>query len=232
VNEWIAIIALVLFGIGCAFLVWWLIFESEGVYLGRRVVIWLYDVYAGRYDDIKGFRRENEHTFLAQPIMERIAPNKAPLVLDVATGTGRLPLALTRHAHFQGFVVGTDLSAGMLDRAVRKLHGENRVCFAQSPAEYLPFADHTFDLVTCFESLEFMQNREQVVRELARVLRHGGLLVITNRLTGRWMPGKTWDDDQLTALMGEIGMAELWIASWQVDYDLVFAKKAERRASG
>ena len=36
-------------------LVWWLFIETEGVYLGRGVVIWLYDVYASRYDGIKEF---------------------------------------------------------------------------------------------------------------------------------------------------------------------------------
>ena len=85
----IAVIALAIVALG-----WWLLIASEGVYLGRRVVIWLYDVYAGRYDDIKQYRRDIEHQFLAQPILDEFAPRTDPLVLDVATGTGRLPLAL------------------------------------------------------------------------------------------------------------------------------------------
>jgi len=99
VSDWaalfgLALIALIIIGLG-----WWLLIESEGVYLGRRVVIWLYDLYAGRYDDIKHFRQDYDHLFLAQPLMQRIAPNRAPLVLDVASGTARLPLALLRHKH-------------------------------------------------------------------------------------------------------------------------------------
>ncbi len=46
------IIAALIFG---GLFVWWLLITTEGVYLGRRVVIWLYDVYARRYDRIKQY---------------------------------------------------------------------------------------------------------------------------------------------------------------------------------
>ena len=75
-----------------AWLIWWLIFQTEGVYLGRRVVIWLYDVYATRYDGIVQHDDIDEHLYLAQPLLNRLE-HTAPHVLDVATGTGRLPLA-------------------------------------------------------------------------------------------------------------------------------------------
>ncbi len=144
---------------GAGILVWWLFIATEGVYLGRRVVIWLYDLYANRYDGIKNYQREYEHIFLAQPIMEAIAPNRAPLVLDVATGTGRLPLALVRHGGFKGRIVGTDLSRRMLHHATKNIYPyDELVDFIWCPAEKLPFADNTFDVVTCLEALEFMSN--------------------------------------------------------------------------
>lgn len=207
-------------------LAWWLLVASEGVYLGRQVVIWLYDLYAGRYDRIKDFQRIYEHALLAQPIMEHIAPHRAPLVLDVATGTGRLPLALLKHMGFQGRIIGLDLSHAMLDRAAGKLSGYgDRVALLWSPAEKLPFADNTFDVVTCLESLEFMDDPAAVVHELIRVLRLGGLLLMTQRINARLMPGKTWTRDQLAAFLVACDIEQADVEAWQEDYHKVWAIK-------
>ncbi len=207
------------------FLGWWLIIESEGVYLGRRVVIWLYDLFAKRYDQVKQFHPEYDHLFLSQPIMQKIAPIKSPLVLDVATGTGRLPLALVRHSHFQGRVWGADLSLPMLEQALEKFDTKDHVAWLNIPAEKLPFPDNTFDVVTCLEALEFMRNAPQVLNEMVRVLRPGGLLLVSNRIHTRWMPGKTWADDALVNHLRKAGIGTVEIESWQVDYDRVWGEK-------
>jgi len=209
---------------GLIVLGWWLLIETEGTYLGQRVVVWLYDVYANRYDSIKRFRSEYDHMFLAQPVMAAMNPHRSPLVLDVATGTARFPAALLRHAHFQGRIVGVDLSRKMLGRAARKISDE-RVTFMWCPAEYLPFPDNTFDVVACLEALEFMSSPEKVVAELARVLRPGGVLMMTNRINTRYMPGKTWMRDQVEAILSEQGIPESRVERWQVDYDLVWGRK-------
>lgn len=219
-----SLLILALIALGIVLLGWWLLIESEGVYLGRRVVIWLYDLYANRYDEIKQFSREYDHMLLAQPLMERLAPLKTPLVLDVATGTGRMPLALTRHAHFEGRVIGTDLSRQMLARAAAKLD-DPQVTFLWTPAERLPFPDDTFDVVTCLEALEFMTHREAVLREIVRVLRPDGLLLTSNRVNERLMPGKTWTDDEFRRILETLGMARVEIEYWQVDYHRVWARK-------
>lgn len=228
-GDWVGIVGIVLVAFGVVALGWWLLIETEGVYLGRRVVIWLYDLYAGRYDDIKHFRKEYDHMFLSQPIMELIAPVKSPHVLDVATGTARLPLALLRHAHFQGRIVGIDLSRRMLRQAAAKVP-DPRVALIWCPAEHLPFPDDSFDVVTCLESLEFMERPDEVLRELVRVLRPGGLLFVTNRLTARLMPGKAWSDAALWALLDELGIQEAAIDYWQVDYNRVWGFKAGHAA--
>jgi len=229
VNDLLTLLLLVVIASALIALGWWLLFETEGVYLGRRVVIWLYDLYAGRYDDIKHFRREYDHMFLAQPIMERIAPVKSALILDVATGTGRLPLAMLRHAHFQGRVIAVDLSRRMLGFAAVKFN-DTHVNLLVSPAEHLPFADHTFDLVTCLEALEFMERPQAVITEMIRVLRPGGILLTTNRINTKLMPGKTYVDDDIAALLQKSGMGQIEIQGWQADYDLVWGyKKGESK---
>lgn len=208
-----------------AFLVWWLVFETEGVYLGRRVVIWLYDLYANRYDNIKEFQPEFEFFLLAQPIMNGVAPETSPLVLDVATGTGRLPLALFTHEMFDGLVIGIDLSRQMLSKAAEKMD-DDRLALIQCPAEKLPFPDDTFDVVTCLEALEFVENRTAVIQEMARVLRPGGQLLTTLRINTRWMPGKVWSEDEFVKLLESSGLDSIEVEVWQVDYHKVWARKA------
>lgn len=226
-------IPVILIVISAAFLVggllWWLLIKTEGVYLGRGVVIWLYDVYASRYDHIKQYDPEGEDIYLARPILQRLTYVRAPLVLDVATGTGRLPLALMEQATFQGRVIGLDLSRKMLAQAAEKLapYGP-RVALLHQSAEVLPFPDNTFDLVTCLEALEFMMDARVVLRELARVLRPGGLMVLTNRqgIDARLMPGRTFSHRRLEHILRhDLKLERVDIQVWQVDYRLVWAVK-------
>ena len=85
---------------------WWLIIETEGVYLGKRAVIALYDLYASRYDRVKQFDEAADLALISEPIMARAHPATDPLILDVATGTGRLPLIMARNGGFEGHVIG------------------------------------------------------------------------------------------------------------------------------
>jgi ubiquinone/menaquinone biosynthesis C-methylase UbiE len=219
-------LALALGAAALAALGWWLLIETEGVYLGRRVVVWLYDLYAGRYDQIKEYQPEYEHVLLARPIMEIIAPHRAPLVLDVAAGTGRLPLALLNHLSFQGRVIAADLSRKMLAQAAGRLaEAAGQADLLWCPAEQLPFPDDTFDVVTCLESLEFMSNQQRVIAELARVLRPGGLLLITNRINTRWMPGKLISEEALRHLLEAVSITDVVVEPWQEDYHRVWGSK-------
>lgn len=223
------VLAAILVGLGAAVLLWWLLVTTEGVYLGRGVVIWLYDLYAGRYDGIKQYDSFSEAVYLARPVLDRLAHLRAPLVLDVATGTGRLPLTLLEQPEFQGRVIALDLSRKMLAGAADKLAPfGTRVSLLHHPAERLPFPDDTFDLVACLEALEFMMHPLAVLGELVRVLRPGGLLVLTNRQGwgARFMPGKTLSHDRLArVLRADLGMERVDVQRWQVDYRLVWAVK-------
>ncbi|MBC8170615.1 MAG: class I SAM-dependent methyltransferase, partial [Anaerolineae bacterium] len=124
------IVVIGLIAISLVGLAWWLLITTEGVYLGQRVVIWLYDLYATRYDGIKQFLPDYDDLLLAQPIMNEIVPKTDPLVLDVATGTGRLPAALCRLPYFAGHIIASDPSRKMLAQAVIKLAAErDRISF-------------------------------------------------------------------------------------------------------
>jgi SAM-dependent methyltransferase len=209
---------------------------AEGVYLGSRVVTLLYDWSAHIYERIKQYDVGDEQWFLGLPLGRALELIPAPLVLDVATGTGRLPRALLRQPAFDGRVIGLDLSRRMLRQAVR-LTGQfaDRLTYVWQDARQLPFDDGTFDAVTCLEALEFMPNPRAVLAELVRTLRPGGVLLVTNRI-GRdaaFLPGRAFPRNEFEQVLREFPLAEVKVRPWQVDYDLAWAVKAgEPRGGG
>jgi ubiquinone/menaquinone biosynthesis C-methylase UbiE len=214
-------------GIGLAALLYWLFVIAEGTYLGPRVVAWTYDLVAGRYDGIKQFKPRDESWFVAGPLLQGLAGIERPLVLDVATGTGRLPLALFRD-HFRGHVVGLDLSLGMLRQARARLadYGQ-RVSLVWQDASHLPFDDGTFDAVASLESLEFMSRPRGVLAEMVRVLAPGGVLMLTNRVghEARLLPGRAIPRPAFKQVLADYGLHQVEVHRWQVNYDLALACK-------
>lgn len=97
------------------------IYRYEGVHFGSRLQAWLYDRWSKNYDRAKQESQQQDAHMLAHPLLEKITDVPAPLVLDVATGTGRLPFALFEQPGFNGNVIAVDISMGMLEQASKKL---------------------------------------------------------------------------------------------------------------
>ena len=107
-------------------------------------------------------------------LVELLAPQKGATALDIATGAGHVALALAPHLDH---VIASDLTPQMLAVA-RGLANERRIAnvsFADLRAEALPFADATFDIVTCRIAPHHFDDVRTFVTEVARVLRPGGL---------------------------------------------------------
>ena len=231
--AWVALIlGLVLLGL----LLYWQLVIAEGTYLGPRVVVLLYDWSARVYERIKKFDVGDEQWFLGLPLARALALIPAPLVLDVATGTGRLPRALLRQPAFDGRVIGLDLSRRMLREAVRGTDQfADRLTYIWQDARRLPFDDGTFDAVTCLEALEFTPNPREVLAELVRVLRPGGALLVTNRVgrDAKFLPGRAFPRDAFERILREFPLEEVKVRPWQMDYDLAWAvKTGEPRGGG
>ena len=96
-------------------------------------------------------------------------------VLDVACGTGVLTVEAARVVSPGGMAVGVDLNPGMLAVARRKAP---EIHWHEAPAEALPFDSAEFDAVLSQFGLMFFQNQHAAIREMWRVLRPGGYLVI------------------------------------------------------
>ena len=108
-------------------------------------------------------------------------PGEPAIALDVSTGTGAvIGTVLRRFPACRGTAV--DLSPAMLGHAVRHAReGGRAIRFAAANAAHLPFASATFDLVT-------VQNAFPVPRELVRVLRPGGWVVLSYSAGGPVLP--------------------------------------------
>lgn len=223
------IIPALLIGLGLAIVTvvaYWQLIVAEGAYLGRGMVTLLYDLFAPRYDAAKQFDPAYDALMLAEPI---VAHNPAAAVLDVAAGTGRLPMALFARPDFAGTVTALDASAPMLDLARRKLAPfGGRVTFAHRDAQALPFDADAFDVVTCLESLEFFPDAPAALREMRRVLRPGGLLLVSNRIgPDAWkLPGRARPTPDAVRALGDLGFTRVQPQAWLVDYDLISAIKS------
>lgn len=224
--TWFALGAILIF---LVLFLYWTIIISEGTYLGSRFVAWLYDLCAERYDSIKKFSNNEEDWYLGLPLWRAIQPVRHPLVLDVATGTGRLPLALLRRPRFDGQIVALDLSLKMLRVAHEKLVPyDDRVTLMRQDAMQLSFPDEVFDAVTCLEALEFLPRPALALREMVRVLRPGGVLLTTNRVgwEAKLLPGKALSPERLRAILAGLPLQAVEVRRWQVFYDRVWARKA------
>ncbi len=214
-----------------AALLYWLLVITEGLYLGRRFVVWMYDVTAHKYDGIKQYEAQAEELFVVRPLLQKLALLPSPRILDVATGTGRLPWFVLQRPTFHGRVVGLDASQKMLALAAEKLAGYGeRTALVQGTAVPLPFPTEQFDAVTCLESLEFFPSDVDALREMARVLRPGGVLLVTRRRgwEAKTFLGRYRDPAQFVALLESVGFHDVQTLAWQVDYDQVFAAKGSR----
>jgi len=217
-------------------LLYWQLVIAEGAYLGAWAVTLLYDWSASAYEDIKQYDSGDEQWFLGLPLARALELIPAPLLLDVATGTGRLPRALLRQPSFHGRIIGLDLSRGMLSEAVHQTEKfADRLTFIWQDARQLPFDDNTFDVVACLEALEFMPSPREVLAEMARVLRPGGVLLTTNRVGpgAKFLPARAFPRSRFEQILREFPLEEIKVDRWQQDYDLAWALKAgEARGGG
>jgi ubiquinone/menaquinone biosynthesis C-methylase UbiE len=100
--------------------------------------------------------------------------------LDIATGTGHTALALAPHVRS---VIGTDLTPEMLAQAeqLRLQRGVTNVEVRVADVHALPFADGAFHLVTCRRAAHHFSAIATALREMHRVLRPSGRLLIDDR---------------------------------------------------
>ena len=202
------------------------IYRYEGINIGPRLQAWLYDRWAEKYDHDKRDGQARDVEMLAKPLLAKISNIPHPLILDVATGTGRLPFAVSSQPEFKGHIIAIDISHGMLKQAAKKLSPQHeRVELVQYETFPLPFPDQTFDVVSCVEALELIGDKQAAVNELARVLRPGGILLTTRGTEESGRGHVVVSAEALTMLLQNAGFADVEITPWWRVFNRVFARK-------
>ncbi len=134
-----------------------------------------FEAVAGDWERIRKSYFDDRVTSIA---LEKLVPSGLVLA-DVGCGTGSLTFELARLAKQ---VIAIDLSQEMLRRAshLAKGKGIHNVEFRRGDASKLPLADETVDSAFCVMVLHFLENPGQAVRELCRVTRPGGAVILVD----------------------------------------------------
>lgn len=128
-----------------------------------------------RYDETAGFydRRYEDIQRTKYRTVVKNLPGGKKRILDLGCGTGMFINELSTRAKF---VVGVDASLEMLKVAKGRA---GKAALVQADADALPFADGSFDAVVSVTLLQNMPDPKATVREVARVLRPGGVAILT-----------------------------------------------------
>jgi demethylmenaquinone methyltransferase/2-methoxy-6-polyprenyl-1,4-benzoquinol methylase len=129
-----------------------------------------------RYDAAGAILSFGQDPRWRRALVARVDAGAQDRVLDVATGTGMVAVALVRRYGCR--VVGLDQSPEMLGGAAAKLRADpglaERIEFVRGEAESLPFGDREFDHLTFTYLLRYVADPAATLAELARVVRPGG----------------------------------------------------------
>jgi demethylmenaquinone methyltransferase/2-methoxy-6-polyprenyl-1,4-benzoquinol methylase len=109
-------------------------------------------------------------------LVEEVKPIK---VLDIATGTGDLAILMTKTSAQQ--IIGLDISAGMLEVGKKKIAHKNlsaKIEMVLGDSENMPYQDNTFEAITVAFGIRNFENLEKGLKEILRVLKPAGRLVI------------------------------------------------------
>jgi len=156
-------------------------FGFEEVPTGEKAkrVARVFDSVAARYDIMNDVMSGGLHRIWKAMTISQANVRAGQKVLDVASGTGDLALAFAKKVGPHGKVLMTDINDQMLAR------GRNRLIDAGYPtqavvcdAEHLPFPEAEFDLVTVAFGLRNMTDKAAALKQMHRVLKPGGKLMV------------------------------------------------------
>ena len=140
----------------------------------------LFAAIARRYDLLNDLQSFGLHRYWKRKVVELAAVQRGQRALDVCCGTGDIALALARNG---AEVTGLDFSQAMLDIAENRRLKNTQFAtthpkFIQGDAQQLPFPENTFDAVTVGYGLRNLVGWETGLREMLRVAKPGGRLVV------------------------------------------------------
>jgi demethylmenaquinone methyltransferase/2-methoxy-6-polyprenyl-1,4-benzoquinol methylase len=130
-------------------------------------------------------------------------------VLDIAAGTGDLARAFARRVGRRGLVVHSDINEAMLRRGRERLEDEGLLLPPLlADAQALPLPEASFDIVSVAFGLRNMTDKDGALREMARVLKPGGKLLVLefSKAAAPLAPAYDWYSFKVLPRLGQ------WIA--------------------
>jgi len=136
---------------------------------------------AAKYDLMNDLMSGGVHRIWKRFTIELSGVRAGQTVLDIAGGTGDLTMKFSRLVGPEGQVILADINDSMLkvgrDKLIDKGIAGN-VQLTQADAQFLPFADNTFDCITIAFGLRNVTDKDLALRSMLRVLKPGGRLLV------------------------------------------------------
>lgn len=166
-------------------------YEKEPQTAKKQQVARMFDQIAGTYDFLNHFLSLGIDILWRKRVTKALAPYKPKQILDVATGTGDLAIAMKRLKPDQ--IVGLDIANQMLDKARQKLNKDGdsqQIRFEYGDSENLPYEDNQFDAITVAFGVRNFEDLDAGLAEMNRVLKPGGVTAILEFSHPRLFPFK------------------------------------------
>lgn len=145
----------------------------------KKQIEQMFDEIAPKYDFLNRFMSLRIDVLWRKKVIRLLKPYQPKQLLDVATGTADLAIAL--QALQPEKVIGLDLSEQMLSIGRVKVKDKQlsqHIELVKGDSEHLPFQDNTFDAVTVAFGVRNFENLEKGLQEIRRVLKPGGQFII------------------------------------------------------
>ena len=146
----------------------------------KKQVAEMFNNIAFRYDFLNRFLSVGIDIYWRKKAIKELSVINPEYILDVATGTGDVAIMMAKYLSPKK-ITGIDISEGMLGfgrQKIAKLKLENIIALQIGDSEAIQFADNSFDAITVAFGVRNFENLENGLKEMLRVLKPGGKLIV------------------------------------------------------
>ena len=169
----------------------------------------MFDRISPHYDHLNHLLSFNIDKVWRRKTVREVSKQNPKLILDLATGTADLAIALAKH-NPRALITGVDFSEKMLKvgkEKVKQQHLENQIVLLQGDVAHLSFPDHSFDAVSVAFGVRNFENLKKGLSEICRVTKSGGTVCILEFSMPETFPVKQVYQFYFRRILPKIGRA-------------------------